>query len=400
MNELRKLRVQMKVLGLRGFRRRRVGGAAGALLAGLVVVAAAGPAGAATGSFGQKGGGDVGAVFVQNDAVTGNQVVVYDRSADGTLSQAGVYATGGLGGVLAGSVVDHLASQGSLTFDAEHHLLYAVNAGSNTVSVFGVHGDRLTLRQVIGSGGVFPVSVTVHGGLVYVLNALDGASIQGFRLHDGHLTAIPGSHRPLGLDPTATPQFTHTPGQIAFTPDGAQLIVTTKANGNAINVFNVDHGGRPSATPTVTVAAGAVPFAVAYDRSGHLAVANAGTNSVTTYKLRRDGTLTQVATTGTGQRATCWIAAAGANLYASNAGSATLTGLRSTRTGGLAVLGQTGTGPGTVDAAASPDGRFLYVQTGATGAVDAFRVQPDGSLLPIGSVSVPDAIGAEGIATA
>ena len=30
------------------------------------------------------------------------------------------YATGGLGGVLAGSVVDHTASQGSLTYDPLH----------------------------------------------------------------------------------------------------------------------------------------------------------------------------------------------------------------------------------------------------------------------------------------
>jgi DNA-binding beta-propeller fold protein YncE len=69
-------------------------------------------------------------------------------------------------------VVDHLASQGSLTYDPVHALLYAVNAGSNTISVFAVAGDRLFLRQVIGSGGVFPVSVAVHGDLVYALNAL------------------------------------------------------------------------------------------------------------------------------------------------------------------------------------------------------------------------------------
>jgi hypothetical protein len=55
--------------------------------------------------------------------------VAYHRASDGTLSPAGTYATGGLGGVLAGSVVDHLASQGSLSYDPWHALLYAVNAG-------------------------------------------------------------------------------------------------------------------------------------------------------------------------------------------------------------------------------------------------------------------------------
>ena len=80
------------------------------------------------------------AVFVQTDNPAGNQIVAYSRAADGTLTAANTYATGGLGGVLAGSAVDHLASQGSLTYDQGHSLLYAVNAGSNTVSVFSAGG--------------------------------------------------------------------------------------------------------------------------------------------------------------------------------------------------------------------------------------------------------------------
>jgi hypothetical protein len=52
-----------------------------------------------------------------------------------------------------------------------------------------------------------------------------------------------------------------------------------------------------------------------------------------------------------------------------------------------------------VDAATSPDGRFLYVQTCANGIVDEFRLNPDGSLQPIGTVTVPGAVGGEGIAT-
>jgi hypothetical protein len=55
------------------------------------------------------------------------------------LTQAGSYATGGRGGVLAGSVVDHTASQGALAYDQAHGLLIAVNPGSDTISVFRVH---------------------------------------------------------------------------------------------------------------------------------------------------------------------------------------------------------------------------------------------------------------------
>src|SRR2546421_251160 len=73
-------------------------------------------------------------VWVQTNEPTGNHVVVYDRGVDGRLTRAGTYATGGLGGVAApGTETDHLASQGSLVYDAASGLLFAVNAGSNSV---------------------------------------------------------------------------------------------------------------------------------------------------------------------------------------------------------------------------------------------------------------------------
>jgi DNA-binding beta-propeller fold protein YncE len=175
---------------------------------------------------------------------------------------------GGRGGILAGSVVDHTASQGSLT----------------------------------------------------------GGSVQGYRVLGRFLARIPGSHRALGLDPDATPQFTTIPGQVAFTPDGAQLVVTTKGNGNDIDVFGVGFGGRLSAKPTVNAEPGTVPFAIAFDPFGHLVIAEAGTNAVS---------------------------AAG--------------------------------------------GRFLYVQTGGNGIVDEFSVAANGALTKIGAVTVPGAVGGEGI---
>ena len=93
------------------------------------------------------------------------------------------------------------------------------------------------------SGGTFPVSVTIHGDLAYVLNAEDCGAVQGYRINPGGLEQLPGSNRALGLDPTATPQFTNTPGQVAFSPDGKQLIVNTTANGNDLDVFTVTHDG-------------------------------------------------------------------------------------------------------------------------------------------------------------
>src|SRR5262245_30726296 len=76
----------------------------------VVAGAAARPGGSPSGS-----GGDH-VVFVQTDNTAANQVVAYDRNDDGSLTLTNTYATGGLGGVLNGSAVDHLASQGSLTY--------------------------------------------------------------------------------------------------------------------------------------------------------------------------------------------------------------------------------------------------------------------------------------------
>jgi DNA-binding beta-propeller fold protein YncE len=384
----------------------RIGSAVAVTAAALAGFAAlAGPASAA--AHGQPGGATHGrpsvarrVVFVQTDNTAGNQVVAYHRNVGGTLTLAGTYDTGGLGGQLTGSVVDHLASQGSLTYDPAHGLVYAVNAGSNTVTVFAARGDRLARRQIIGSGGTFPVSVTVHGNLVYVLNALKGGSVQGYRVAGGRLHHIAGSRRPLHLNPTATPQFTNTPGQVAFSPDGSQVIVTTKANGDDVDVFGVRPNGRLSASPAVNSLPNAVPFAIAFDPAGHLVIAESGTpTALASFTLNADGTITQIDQVPSGQAATCWVVASRGRLFASNAGSATVSRYVSSPAGRLALRGQTGTDPGTVDATAGPHGRYLYVQTGGNGIVDEFRIQHS-SLTEIGSVTVAGAAGGEGIAAA
>jgi hypothetical protein len=81
----------------------------------------------------------------------------------------------------------------------------------------------------------------------------------------------------------------------------------------------------------------------------------------------------------------------------SNAGSASVSRVQSGPGGALTLLGNTTTNAGSVDAAVSANGRYLYVQTGGAGTVDAFRIGFGGSLTSIGSVIVPNAVGGEGI---
>ena len=93
---------------------------------------------------------------------------------------------------------------------------------------------------------------------------------------------------------------------------------------------------------------------------------------------------------------TCWVTPGQAFFYTSNPGSATLSGFQESPGGSLTLLTPpTSTDPGTVDASAV--GRFLYVQTGLNGIVDDFHINANGSLTEIGSVTVPGAVGGEGI---
>jgi DNA-binding beta-propeller fold protein YncE len=355
------------------------------------------PAGAANASVsGHHGSGSDGVMFAQNDSTAGNKVIAYVRTASGGLTQVGAYATGGTGGVLGGSAVDHTASEGGMAYDRAAELLYTVNAGSNTITVFAVHSDRLTRLQVIGSGGTFPVSIAMHGNAVYVLNARNGGSVAGFVRAGGRLVAIPSWHRALGLDTSQSPEFTSTPAQVAFTPDGSRLVVTTKNGGNTVDVYAVGPHGL-SARPTVTATPAAVPFGLTFDVRGHLIVTEAGPGAVASFAIARNGKLTGLDTELTGQTATCWVTADGNTLYASNTGSGTISAFRDNSSGKLTALGNTPTDAGTVDATVSADGRFLYAETGGAGIIDAFRIGPNGSLTKTGAAAIPDGVGAEGI---
>ncbi|HEY0280208.1 MAG TPA: hypothetical protein VGC32_18240 [Solirubrobacterales bacterium] len=335
-----------------------------------------------------------GAVFVQTDNLTANTVVAYKRSAKGRLTKAGVYKTGGKGGQLAGSKVDFLASQGGLAMDAEAGTLFAVNAGSNTITEFAVDGTRLTKEATVPSGGEFPASIAISGESLYVLNARGGGRVQGYSLKGGKPKLMAGWNRKLGLDPGATPEFTHTPGQVAFTPDGSKLIVTTKGNTSSVDVFAVKNGAVAQ-TPVVTSLPEAVPFAVAFDPSGNLLVAEAGTNALASFRVGSNGSLTALgAPVPTGQEATCWITQVGNTAFLSNAGSGTVSAF-GVKGAALTALGNTPTSPGTVDSASV--GSYLYVQTGGEGVVDEFQVGSGGKLTPIGKVTVPGAVGGQGI---
>ena len=327
-------------------------------------------------------------VFVQTDNPAGNQVIAFAQQPDGQLSQEQVVSTGGLGGAEAGA--NNLASQGSLTYDPGHHLLFAVNAGSDTISVLSVEGSHVRLDQVLSSGGEFPNSVAVHGNLVYVANAGGAGSVSGFWILGQHVVPIPGSTRSLGLDDTNPSNFHTGPGQVTFSPNGSELLVNTKEATNSIDVFQVGPSGYLSAAPAVTPDDSSGPFAFAFTPSGQLVVAEVAIAALHTFAFGPHGTLTSLAASvPDGQVAQCWVIAADGFYYVANAGSADLSEytVAADGTPSLVAAVAAKTGTGSIDLTASADGKYIYAEAGAGGGtVFEFRINSDGSLSPIGSV--------------
>jgi len=349
------------------------------------------------------------AVFVQGNELDGNSIHVFKRGDDGKLTAAGEYATGGKGGDQIDAPTDSLASQGSLVYDDRSGMLLAVNAGSGTVTSFRAQGQKLTDRRVVDSGGEFPSSVAVSGDIAYVMNAGGEGSVQGFRITKQGLTPLRGSYRSLGLDNEDVPLFSSSPGEVEFTPDGRNLVVTTKSN-NTVEVLPMKHNGLPAvAEPVVNKSAGGVPFAVTFDKAGRVLVAEAEKSTVSTYKVRRDGTLKVVQEPlANGQETLCWLERAGDFFFGGNTGNATVTGYRMDKRGRLALTNDVGvaTPPsadsqGVIDLAVTADDSFVYVQNAVSGTVDGFRVGKNGALTKVTTATGLPAFaesGMEGIA--
>jgi 6-phosphogluconolactonase (cycloisomerase 2 family) len=337
-------------------------------------------------------GGQPPAVFVQTDNPAGNQVIAFAQQPDGQLSQQQIVSTRGLGGIEAATPAGFggLASQGSLTYDPGHHLLFAVNAGSDTISVLSVDGNRVRLDQVLSSGGEFPNSITVHGNLVYVANAGGAGSVSGFWIFGQHVVPIPGSTRSLGLDDANPPNFHDGPGQVTFSPDGSELLVNTKLATNSIDVFQVGLAGYLSAAPAVTPDDSNGPFSFAFTPSGQLVVAQVASNALHTFAFGPHGTLTSLsASVPDGQQAQCWVIAADGFYYVANAGSADLSEYTVAADGTPSLIAPVAaqTGTGSIDLTASADGKYIYAEAAAGGGtVFELRINSDGSLAPVGSV--------------
>jgi len=331
-----------------------------------------------------RGGHSVGHVFQATNDPTGNAIQVFDQVADGSLTVGALVPTGGLGSG------DSLGSQGAVVRDDRHVLV--VNAGDSTVSSLILRGGDLELRDVVPSGGVRPVSVTVHGDTVYVLNA-GSDTISGLRLErDGDLRPISNSTLPLSATGAGG-------AQIQFSNDGDELIVTEKATAK-IDVYRVGRNGRATG-PDVFDSVGAVPFGFDIDRHDNVVVSEAAGGALSSYRLRRDGLDVVTPSLPDTQAAACWVEISrdGRFAFTTNAASGTISSYAIGRGGSLSLLAPVAatTGAGPTDLARSDDGAYLYARV-RSGAVAAFAIGNDGSLIPLGEFAGAPSIGTSGLA--
>ena len=319
-----------------------------------------------------------GAVYALTNQASGNAVVIFDRGADGSLSWSSNVATGGTG---AGS---GLGSQGALALSDDGRWLFAVNAGSNDVSAFQVTASGLSLTSRVSSGGARPISLTVHGGVLYVLNAGGDGNISGFRVGtDGALSPIPGSTRALSGTNVG-------PAQVAFSPDGQQLVVTEKTT-NRLDVYTVDGDGVASAA-TSTASAGGTPFGFSFGHRDELFVSEAA-GSASSYVIASDGSLTVASgAVLTHQGAPCWavVTQNGKFGYTANAQGGSISGFAIANDGSISLIDADGrtavVGGGNIDLALSGNSRYLY-QLDGDRSISGFRIEADGHLTAVGNVA-------------
>jgi 6-phosphogluconolactonase len=352
------------------------------------------------GSHGSRHRAVVGAVYTMTNATDGNEVVVFDRRADGGLHRAGAFPTGGTG---AGA---GLGNQGGVVLSDDGRWLLVVNAGSNELSIFSVGRHGLELEDTVDSGGARPISVAIHRDLVYVVNAggLVGSTdnVAGFRLrHDGRLSSLPGSARPLSADST-------DPAQVAISPDGRFLLVTEKAT-SVIDAFPIDRDGY-AGDRVDNPSAGQTPFALAFGKRDQVFVSEIfgqapGAGAVSSYRLTHDGFLEVVdPSVPNTETAPCWLVVTRGGRYAftTNTPDDSLSAYAIDFEGHLELLdpdgrsAEPGAGTNPLDMDLTDDGRYLYTLDIGTNTISAFRVGPFGSLTLLGAV--PGVPGANGLA--
>ncbi|PFM58764.1 3-carboxymuconate cyclase [Bacillus cereus] len=353
-------------------------------------------------------------VYMMTNNEVMNSIIAFHMDTNGMLTFVGSYPTYGRGTGIkevstetANDGIDPLVSQGSLTLSRDGRFLFAVNAGSHSISSFIIADNGVPVFvDVKPSGGAQPNSIGVYGNLLYVSNVGYAANnfssnITGFHIDDkGNLTPIPGSTRSLST-------FNAQPAQVLFTPDGSKIVVS-ELTSNHLSVFTVNKNGTVTG-PIVNNSYGKGPLGAYFLSSGILLVTEAVSNALSSYSLSNDGTLHVISgSVPNGYKTACWVITTKDErfAYTTNTLSGTISTYQIAPNGALSVVRHiTSTTPGTapglpMDVGVSKDGRHFYTLNGNQATVSVFNIQSDGSLvrLQVVASSIVPFFGSQGLA--
>ena len=384
----------------------------GPLVLGLTALGLFAVPGAALASGGSR---VIGHVYLNGNTAVANTIAAYNRAPGGALTPTpgSPFPAGGAG------LGTGLGSQGAIQIADNGRFVLAVDAGSNQISVLQTNPDG-SLSQVPGSpvssGGVKPVSIAVHGNLVYVANdgsAATGttANYTGFYLTPfGQLIELPNST-------VNAPGAANDLGDVLFNSTGSHLVGTEVAS-SLIDSFRVDFLGYLQTAPGSPYAGqglGAFGSAFRPTDPHQLFVSNPhnvgnDVGTVSAFNVAHDGELSSIGASPFAdlQNAPCWVAVTpnGQYLFAVNTGSGTVSTFSINAAGDLTLLGSTlvndNGGVGGTDPAISPDGQNLYINETAAHGVAEMTIGSHGTLteLPSSPVALPASITASAGAVA
>lgn len=347
-----------------------------------------------------------GFVYVNDNASPANAVAGFARLADGALVplRGSPFMTGGSG------TGASIGSQGALQVAGNGRLLLAADAGSNQLSVLRI-GREGSLMPVKGSpfssGGTMPVSIAVHGRLVYVANAgTGGSNYTGFVLTaDGGLVPIAGS--------TVMLPDGSSPGDILFDASGKHLIAC-RVGTSLVDSFTVGSDGKLTAAPGSPYAAqGPGPFGSLFSplhpNQLFVSLAHGGANAgmVSVYHVAAGGMLTAISGSpfADGQTAPCWLSSTpdGRFLYASNTGSDSISIYAARMDGALSLIDSVvfrgAPGLGLFDSGVDRRGTMLYVVDTMKASISAAAIRgPSLTELPSSPFALPSGSAPFGLA--
>jgi len=364
-------------------------------------------------------GAVAGAIYAMTNSLARNEIIAYNRAEDGALTPAGHFDTGGTGsGSFENSatslIVASAEGQSSpVDLGGGNDLVIAANAGSDTVSVFRVTDGGLEFVETEDSGGERPTSLTVHSGMLYVLNSAGEAggaglcfggnpNISGFTIAGtGDLEPIANSTRELSGGPISGC------AQVSFSPAG-DLLLVSQITANTITAFPVTDDGTLG-DPIENAPAGNGPFGYTFDGEDRLLLtqnsqAATGLGTVASYTIEEDGQLSVIGdSVSTGETDPCWVVVTpdGAYAFVTNFGPSGLLGgvsdaarrgtvssFRIGDDGALELLAAEAAqlGVGAADMAIAGDGSYLYALNTVEGSITGFAIGEDGSLTLITAV--------------